>query len=262
MNTTLRHAFEDALADEPPFAGAPGPAAARGLRLRRRRRIVGASAATVTVAVASILAPALMAGDSPRDSVRVSAFTPLGSAPAAKPAPAEDSLTAEQQRIADAIRTASPAGWSFELGADRWSMYPGVGGDGLEATADDGAGPGRLMVGMSASPGSQQLHPCQDAEFASGVSCVERRLPDGSVLSLRGLVEHQGIRTIYVVVTHPDGSGVGIESGNYSLTWPLPRGAISGEEKRDLVHASREAPTYSLPQLTDVVLAVDRVVFG
>lgn len=266
MTTTLRTAFLDALAYEPPFTGDALRAASAGRRIRHRRRLAGAGAlgAVLTVAVAATVtlvdrAPSPVS----RDEVAVAPFAPVGAPPASQPQTSDaEPVTAEQQRIATAIREASPPGWTFEFGADRWSSLPGRGGDSLESTADDGAGPGRLMVGMSPVPGSQQLRPCRDDEFRStSQTCVERLLPDGSVLSLRGLVNWEGIETIYVVVTHPDGSGVGIESGNFTLTWPLPR-IVAGEEKKNLTHLSRPHPTYTVDQLTEVVLAVDRVVHG
>jgi hypothetical protein len=266
VTTTLRRAFDDALSGEPPMATDPARAARVGRQIRRRRQGRQGAVLVGVVALAVGVGVPLLA-DHPRstgDELRVAPFTAVGAAPpATQPqAGAADGLSAEQQRIADAIRSASPEWWVFEIAADRWTTHPGTSGEHIEATADDGAGPGRLMVGVSPSPGSQQLHPCRDSEFASSATCVERPMPDGGVLSLRGVVDWKGIQTVYVVLTHPDGSGVGIESGNFTLTWPLPTVVPGPEAKRNLTSLSRPHPTYSVDQLAEVVIAVDRVVHG
>jgi hypothetical protein len=164
-----------------------------------------------------------------------------------------DDLTAQQQRILAAIEQESPAGFTFAASADRWE------GPNLEGEVDDGTGPGRLMLGVSPKNGSQLLHPCRDAEYRQGGTCTERELPGGSILSLRGMVDFHGIRYVDVALTHPDGGGLSIENGNFRITWPLPERVFSAQEKRDLTKQSRERPAYTVEQLADVVLSIDRV---
>jgi hypothetical protein len=243
----LRDRLEILVADEP-VLGLDLPALfGQGRRLRRRRRLLAAgsgvaAAVAVTAAVAVPLALHHSAGTD-----RLVLAKPVH--PAAAPA-AEQSLTPQQQRIADAIRTASPQAWTFELGADRWD-----GALDVEGTADDGTGAGRLSIGLST--GTQQLYPCTDPEFSAGVGCRTWMLSDGSVMSVRDVVDYRGIESTDVVLTHPDGSGVLAESGNFVIPWPLPR-VITAEEKRHLPQISRAAPTYSPQLLAKVVMAVDR----
>jgi hypothetical protein len=161
-------------------------------------------------------------------------------------------LTERQREIAEAVVAASPDGWTFDFAADRWD------GLGVEATADDGSAPGRLMIGLS-DPGMQQLHPCLDPEFEAGVTCTERTLADGSILSMRDVVDSDGVQYADVALTHPDGSGTMAETGNFVITWPPPAYIVLPQEKRDLVDVTRSAPPYTVQQLAHVVIAVDRV---
>ena len=41
-----------------------------------------------------------------------------------------------------------------------------------------------------------QVHPCTDPEFSAGARCQERTLDDGSVLSLRDVVDDHGIQWV------------------------------------------------------------------
>ncbi len=251
MNDTIvRDTFDRVLADEPPLTLALDPVVAAGRRVRLRRRIafggiLGVAAFSAAGVVASV--------------ARTGGTTAVQAAPPMAPPRSAvthlrvtQELTARQRAIVHAIESASPDGWTFELTADRWDDL------GVEATADDGSGPGRLMVGIST--GTQILHPCRDDDFRRGATCTERTLADGSVLSLRGLVSASyGRRYVDVALTHPDGSGVNAESANFTFTWPLPS-TISSDAKDDLLHVSRANPTYTVEQLVDLVVAVDRAV--
>jgi hypothetical protein len=249
MTDTLRVEFERLVADEPPLLLTVDTAVGRGRRLRLHRRLALSTGAAGVAAIAAVSAVAITSGGGhPRDELVVTPFAMSGSASTAAP---DDGLSANDQRVADAIRQASPSGWTFEMTADRWDA------SGVEATADDGAGPGRLMVGISRPVGMQLLHPCADAEFKAGVTCTERTLADGSVLSKRSLIDWHGTQYIDVVVTHPDGTGVMAESGNFVIDWPPPQ-VVTPEQKKHLTHVTRSAPTYDVDQLARVVLAVDR----
>jgi hypothetical protein len=249
-DATLRDHLDRLVGDEPAL-GLDLPAiVGEGRRLRRHRRLLVAAsgAAGAAAIVAAVAVPlALQRSDSP-DRLLLAKPLPAAAAPTT-----EQSLTPAQQRIADAIRTASPADWTFELGADRWD-----GATDVEGTADDGAGAGRLTVGLSTEAGAQQVHPCRDPEFKAGVGCHEQTLADGSVLSVRDVVDYKGIEYTDVALTHPDGTGVIAEAGNFVIPWPLPS-VITPEQKRHLLEVSRHAPTYSPQALAKVVLAVDAV---
>ena len=218
-----------------------------GRRLRRRRRLLVAAAggATAAAVVTAVAVPLAMRPAERPDQLVLAKPVPVAAAPT------EDSLTPRQQRIADAIRKGSPTGWTFELGPDRWD-----GAADVEGTADDGTGAGRLTVGLSTEAGAQQLHPCTDPEFKAGVGCHEQLLGNGSVLSVRDVVDYRGVEYTDVALTHPDGTGVIAESGNFVIPWPLPR-SLTPEQKRQLPHVSRRTPTYSPQELAKVVLAVD-----
>jgi hypothetical protein len=250
MTDTLRVEFERLVADEPPLLLSVDTAVGRGRRMRLHRRLALTGGAVGVAAVAAVGAVALVTsgGGESRDQLAVTPFALSGSASTATP---DEGLSAKDQRIADAIRDASPSGWTFDMSADRWDGW------GVEATADDGSGPGRLMIGISRPVGSQLLHPCTDAEFKAGVTCTEQTLADGSVLSKRALIDWHGTQYIDVVVTHPDGTGVMAESGNFVIDWPPPQ-VVTPEQKKHLTHVTRPAPTYDVDQLARVVLAVDR----
>jgi len=250
----LREEFDRLLVDEPPLRLDLAPVVAGGRGLRRRRRLArGAGVASLAVLAAGIAVPVTgWPAHRDRTAGTLSAGPPASagrSAPgAAPPTASPDGLTAGQRRIARAIVASSPAGWTFDLSPDRWD------GLGVEATADDGRGPGRLLVGVSTA--TQLLHPCADAEFRQGASCTERSLPGGAVLSLRGEVAAGAVRYVDVTLTHPDGSGVLAESVNTTLTWPLPE-RVTAQQKRHLQRVSRPDPTYTVEQLARLVTAVD-----
>src|SRR3954470_11589400 len=246
-DATLRDHLDRLVEDEPALGLNLSTIVGDGRRLRRRRRLLaGASGAAAAVAVVAAVAIPLSVRhtDAPDRLLLAKPIKPAAAAP-------EQALTPEQQRIANAIRRASPDGWTFELDADRWD-----GAADVEGTADDGAGEGRLTVGLSTVAGAQQVHPCNDPEFRAGVGCRELFLGDGSILSVRAVVDYRGIQYTDVALTHPDGTGVIAESGNFVIPWPLPR-LITPEQKRHLPQVTRDAPTYTPQLLAKVVLAVD-----
>jgi hypothetical protein len=254
ITDNLRADLYDVVRDEPELMLTLDTVVAAG-RSRRRRRRTGygagiAAVAAFAVAVAGVGVIGSSEGTITQEvalTPRVATVTPEAVTPAA----GATSLTTEQQRIHQAIVDASPAGWTFEMSADRWQAW-----NGLEATANDGSGPGRLMLGATTQPGAQQVRPCRDPEFKSGVACTETRLADGSVLSERALKDWNGIKTIEVVLSHPNGTGVMAESGNFTIPWPLPE-IITPEAKGHLPEISRTEPTYTTSQLAEVVKRVD-----
>jgi hypothetical protein len=234
---------------EPPLGILLDDVTAVGRRLRHKRRWQQAGVAVVT-AGALTTAASWVAGPSspgPVRSVRVAADrrSSAGSSPRTSSPTPRPGGTIVSNAIARTIEATSPAGWSFD-----WSLQLRSQADGA---ADDGRGPGRISVGLSSA--TQQVHPCQDPEFAAGASCTERTLSSGAVLSERGLQDDHGIRSILVALTYPDGSGVSAEAGNYIL--PKPERTITGATAKTRVTPTRSAPTYTLDQLVAVVLAVD-----
>jgi TolB protein len=153
----------------------------------------------------------------------------------------------------EAIRTSSPPGWSFTLNSDR------LDGDWrLDGDADDGSGPGRLYVDVTLRPGMLEADPCADPEFRQGARCVRRRLPNGDLLVLRDIVaDPGGMKTIEVVLVHPDRSGIGAEAGNWTIGAADPTPSSQGEAPTPLV-VTRPDPLYTVDQLAQLVLAVDR----
>jgi hypothetical protein len=157
-------------------------------------------------------------------------------------------VTGVDAAVAAAIRASSPAGFTLVLPAGDATE------GGVDGTADDGAGKGRISASLSL--GGQQVHPCTDPEFKAGTTCTERLLPDGAVLSARGLVvADNGVATYEVVITYPNGYGVNLEAGNFTMG-PIPAN-IRKEDIPKLIHVNRPAPTYSLAQLEAVAIAVN-----
>jgi len=105
--------------------------------------------------------------------------------------------------------------------------------------------------------------PCNDPEFASGVSCTETHLAGDAILSVRGLFNYEGVETYEIALTHADGSGVGAEAGNFTLR-PLPKYIASPDLKRQLTKPilTRSHPTIDADQLSAIVQSVDAFVRG
>jgi WD40-like Beta Propeller Repeat len=152
----------------------------------------------------------------------------------------------------EAIRASSPPGWRFTLGRDR------LDGDWrLDGDVDDGSGPGRLYVDVTLRPGMLEADPCADPEFRQGARCVRRPLPNGDLLVLRDVVIDAGhMKTIEVVLVHPDRSGVGAEAGNWTIE-ALPSATSISQSELPTPRVTRPEPLYTVDQLARLVLAVD-----
>jgi hypothetical protein len=151
-----------------------------------------------------------------------------------------------------AIRDSSPPGWRFALQSDR------LDGDWrLDGDVDDGFGPGRLFVDLTARPGMLLAHPCADAQFRQGARCVEHPLPDGDLLALRDVViDAGGMKTIEVVLVHPDRSGVGVEAGNWTIA-ALPKGTPVSQSELPTPRVTRPDPLYTVDRLAELAQAID-----
>jgi WD40-like Beta Propeller Repeat len=187
--------------------------------------------------------PAPGAVETPRPS-------PTDATPTPTPSPASNS--GMFAAMLDAIRASSPPGWRFTLGSDRLDGDLRIDGD-----VDDGSGPGRLSVDVTLRPGMLEADPCADPEFRQGARCVRRRLPNGDLLVLRDIVaDPGGMKTIEVVLVHPDRSGVAAEAGNWTIA-TLPNGTPLSQGELPKPRVTRRDPLYTLDQLAQLVLAVD-----
>lgn len=249
-DTDVRHVFDRVLTGEPELsltAASVDNAIHRTHRRQVMRRSIAGSALAVVAALGVGLPLLNNKTADTQTNLTISAASRVIAAPTTP-----ISLVAEDPTFA-AIRAAidahTPDGWTIDLKENTAFGY------GLDGTVDDGAGPGRLLVAVAIEKRMQQVHPCKDSDFKQGVACTESTLPDGSVLSVRELVDFKGIQTYAVVLTHPDGTGSFIESGNFSI--PDERKPITPEDKGRLVPITRAAPTYSLENLVEMVKAVD-----
>lgn len=129
----------------------------------------------------------------------------------------------------------------------------------LDGTADDGAGPGRLLVVVSPASSTTQTDLCLDRDFVQGGRCERARLPNGDVIYRRGLVEARGTRTIVVAIQRSDGSGVLLESGNFLVEAPP---VLVGGQPRPTPHITRDDPVFSLDELANLAQGVSTTTQG
>jgi hypothetical protein len=86
---------------------------------------------------------------------------------------------------------------------------------------------------------------------------VKRQLSNGDLLVLRDIViDAGGMKTIEVVLIHPDRSGVGAEAGNWTIA-ALPTGTPISQSDLPMPRVTRADPLYTVDQLARLVLAVD-----
>jgi TolB protein len=168
------------------------------------------------------------------------------------PTPSPGSHSGMFAAMLEAIRASSPPSWRLTLGRDR------LDGDWrLDGDVDDGSGPARLSVDVTLRPGMLEADPCADPEFRQGARCVRRRLPNGDLLVLRDIVtDPGGMKTIEVVLVHPDRSGIGAEAGNWSIGAADPTPSSQRQVPTPVV-VTRPDPLYTVDQLAQLVLAVD-----
>jgi hypothetical protein len=220
--TTVRDAFERLLESEPPTRVDARAAIDASRRDSHHRLVVRAAVVAAAVATAS----AVLA------TTAHQAGTP--------------------SRATTGNAKAAGANHAFAFTAERGKV-PLVNGGEPQSALD-----GQIMVFVSPSPGTMTREPCGDPEFAAGVTCTETHLAGDAILSVRGLVDYEGIQTYEISLTHADGSGVAAEAGNFTLP-PMPQRVSSGAEKLRLTRptVSRPSPTYDADQLAAVAEAVD-----
>jgi hypothetical protein len=125
----------------------------------------------------------------------------------------------------------------------------------LDGNVSDGFGEGRLLISVTEDAGAITGHPCADRDFNQGGPCAERLLGNGNVLVLRDIVEAGGVKTIEVVLIHPDRSGISAEAANFAIT--LLNGPLLPRASRGPVTATREDPPYTVAELAELLIAID-----
>jgi hypothetical protein len=223
----------------------------------RRPRRVGVTALALLVAAGGVVIAvrAFPTGhqEAPEPATQPNVGTP-------QPNPSEGGPTPTQSAppqsgmfgaMLDAIRNSSPTGWRFTLTSDR------LDGDWrLDGNADDGSGPGRLYVDLTVRPGMFEADPCADSEFRQGARCVRRPASHGDLLFLRDVVTDGDMKTIEVVLVHPDRSGVEAEAGNWTIA-SLPSSTPAAQQDLPTPRVTRPEPLYTVYRLAQLVLAVD-----
>jgi hypothetical protein len=222
---------------------------------------VGACGSTPT----SPAPPATPAATStPEPSNRTAAAAPTaGTAPAASPqapsgvAPSPTPVPAPAGGLLD--RTLSAV--RLAVGDATVDLVPDVvaGAAQLDGTADDGGGPGRLLVVVSPAGVTTRTNLCQDRDFVQGGSCKRVTLPGGDVLFRRGLVESGDVQTIVVAIARADGSGVLVESDNFRIE--LPPVLVAGQP-HPTPTITRDGPVFTLDELVRVARAVSSATEG
>jgi hypothetical protein len=186
----------------------------------------------------SSVAPAAASSASPPEF-------PVPGASDSAPSPVIDDIFAA---MFDAIQAHRP-GYRFQLTPDR------LDGDWrLDGDADDGAGPGRLFVDLTETPGSMSANPCADGDFRQDGSCAVRDLPNGDLVFLRDLVEANGTLTVVVALVHPDRSGITTEASNFSMAGLSPPILLPDHP---MPTVTRVGPLYTVTELAELVVAID-----
>jgi hypothetical protein len=259
----VRTAFARLVLDEPPL-GVDATAAIEAGRRTARRRVLYRTAA---VAAAAAVATAVVATVAPRNGNAPASATPTvavsspnvrltashGRVPVGDGGAPRSAL---DQQLIDIIRANSPSNFEFAFGGG------GTDQSSVDGTADDGAGAGRVYV-WTAGPGMLTREPCGDSDFVQGASCTETHVGRDGILSVRGLVDYQGIQTYDISLTHADGSGVGAEVGNFTVpALPDNLTVLTPADKARLGRptVTRSAPIYDAAQIAALVQAVDSAV--
>ena len=250
----MREAFEDLTSDPPAFDASVDELLPLGRQATRRRKLRLAAVSVPVVAGLSVLgvigASALVGGHRPASGRTTLQFA-SGSAKAAA-----SGGTAADQAVEQAVKAASPAGFSFAVHP---ISSPVVNEFGIDGTANDGQGAGRLYVVMDPDVGVLQSTPCTDPEFVDGGSCTSTVLPDGNTLVLRGETGTRYTQVLAVVI-HPNGTGVTAESDNGTFAH-ITGALIEAKDKREGIgaeHVTRADPTYTAAELGRVAVAADQ----
>jgi hypothetical protein len=257
LETDVREAFEELTVDPPAFQSSVDDVLSAGRQARQRRRVRLAALAVPAVAGLSVVAvvgvTALAGGHQDRRTTSTVQIESAGAPQVAKMATAGSPAS---EAVRQAVAAASPSGFTLDIQPIARAVESEFGIDG---TANDGNGAGRVYVVFDPQVGMLEPAPCADPEFVAAGTCTSTVLPDGNTLVLRGQ-NGTTYTQVMAVVIHPDGTGTTAESDNG--TFPNPpsrRAAVTAKEKnRSLEHVTRADPTYTVEQLGQIALAADR----
>jgi hypothetical protein len=205
--------------------------------------------------VGSTAAPSLGAPSGPPTTEAASSAAPSTVASTPADLPASDGAATEPPTLGE-VHAVMAATIAADRPLLRFDFHPDRldGSWILDGNADDGVGPGRLLVVVSPRRGDLTAHPCGDPDFRQGGRCVERERPDGDRLVLRDQVTGGGVTTVLAVLIHPDRSGITAEASNQAIDFTL--GPI-GPGPVEPPPVTRPAPLYTALELGTLVLVID-----
>jgi hypothetical protein len=257
LETHVRQAFEELTLDPPAFHGSVDDVLTAGRQARRRRRVrltalsVPAVAGLSVVAVVGVtaLAGSHHGGGGTSTVQFASAVTHHSAKASTAGNPASDA-------VRRAVAAASPNGFTLDIPP---IARPVESEFGIDGTANDGNGAGRVYVVVDPLVGSLTMAPCNDPDFVAGGTCTSTVLSNGNTLVLRGQ-NGTTYTQVMAVVIHPDGTGTTAESDNGTFPHPpSTRAAVTAKERHTgLEHVTRANPTYTVEQLGQVAVAADQ----
>jgi hypothetical protein len=157
--------------------------------------------------------------------------------------------------VRQAVVAAGPSGFTLDL---KPIARPVESEFGVDGTANDGDGAGRIYVTFDPVAGMLQSAPCTDPDFVAGGSCTSTVLADGNTLVLRG---ENGTKytQVLAVVIHPDGTGTTAESDNGTFPDDGAHAEIVAKQRNiGMEHVTRADPTYTVQQLGRIAVAADQ----
>jgi hypothetical protein len=160
------------------------------------------------------------------------------------------------EAVRRAVAAASPRGFTLDI---QPIARPVESEFGIDGTANDGDGAGRVYVVFDPQVGILESAPCTDPDFVAGGTCTSTVLPDGNTLVLRGQ-NGTTYTQVLAVVIHPDGTGTTAESDNGTFPNPpsMHAAVVAKEHHRGLEHVTRANPTYTVEQLGQIAVAADQ----
>jgi hypothetical protein len=256
LETHVREAFEELTSDPPVFHTPVDNVLTAGREARRRRRVrltalsVPGIAALSVVAVVGVTA---LAGSHPGRGT--TSTVQIASGATQQSAKAANAGSPASEAVRRAVLAASPSGFTLDI---QPIARPVVSEFGIDGTANDGNGAGRVYVVFDPLAGVLESAPCTDPEFVAGGTCTSTVLADGNTLVLRGQ-NGTTYTQVMAVVIHPDGTGTTAESDNGTFPNDSAHAAVVAKKRhRSTEHVTRANPTYTVAQLGQVAVAADQ----
>jgi hypothetical protein len=254
LETQVRDAFEELTSQPPAFHASVDDVLTAGRQARQRRRVRLTAASVPVVAglsVVAVVGVTALAGTHHGEGTSTVQFA-SGAAP--RSATAASAGNPASEAVRQAVVGASPSGFTFDI---QPISRPVESEFGVDGTANDGHGAGRLYVTFYPLVGMLESAPCTDPDFVAGGSCTSTVLSDGNTLVLRGENDTKYTQVLAVVI-HPDGTGTTAESDNGTFPNESTHAAVVAKEhNRSMEHVTRADPTYTVEQLGQVALAAD-----